>query len=66
MEKMYRVVMLNDDIGGEAIMGYATTEEKAKKMIEVLSQTDGFEDYEYDYYWVYVDSFVIGGNKINF
>jgi hypothetical protein len=57
--------MFNDDIG-ETVLGYATTEEKAKKMIEVLSQTDGFEDYEYEYYWVYVDAIIMNGNKIEF
>ena len=57
--------MLNDDIG-ETVLGYATTEEKAKRMIEVLSQTDGFEDYEYEYYWVYVDAIIVNGNTIEF
>lgn len=65
MNKMYCVQMFNDDMG-EAIMGYTTTEEKAKKMIDVLRQTDGFEDYEYEYYWFYVDSIIINGNKIEF
>ena len=65
MNKMYCVQMLNDDIG-EIVMGYATTEEKAKKMIEVLSQTDGFDDYEYEYYWVYVDTIIMNGNRIEF
>ena len=65
MNKMYCVQMFNDDIG-KTVLGYATTEEKAKKMIEVLSQTDGFEDYEYEYYWVYVDAIIMNGNKIEF
>ena len=65
MNKMYCVQMLNDDIG-EIVMGYATTEEKAKKMIEVLSQTDGFDDYEYEYYWLYVDTIIMNGNRIEF
>ena len=65
MDKMYCVQMFTDDMG-EAIMGYTTTEEKAKKMIDVLRQTDGFEDYEYEYYWFYVDSIIINGNKIEF
>ena len=65
MKKMYCVQMLNDDIG-ETVLGYATTEEKAKRMIEVLSQTDGFEDYEYEYYWVYVDAIIVNGNTIEF
>ena len=65
MNKMYCVQMFNDDMG-EAIMGYTTTEEKAKKMIEFFSQTDGFEDYEYEYYWVYVDAIIVNGNTIDF
>lgn len=65
MKKMYCVHMLNDDIG-ETVIGYATTEEKAKKMIDFLSQTDGFEDYEYEYYWVYVDTIIMNGNRIEF
>lgn len=65
MNKMYCVQMFNDDMG-EAVMGYTTTEEKAKKMIDFLSQTDGFEDYEYEYFWVYVDAIIINGNKIEF
>ena len=65
MNKMYCVQMLNDDIG-EVVMGYATTEDKAKMMIDFLSQMDGFDDYEYEYYWVYVDAIVINGGKIEF
>lgn len=65
MNKMYCVRMLNDDMG-EFVMGYTTTEEKAKKMIDFLSQTDGFEDYEYEYYWVYVDAIIMDGSKIEF
>lgn len=65
MNKMYCVRMLSDDIG-DSIMGYATTEEKAKKMIDFLSQTDGFEDYVYEYYWVYTDCIFLNGSKIEF
>ena len=43
MNKMYCVQMFNDDMG-ELVMGYATTEEKAKKMVEFFKQTDGFEE----------------------
>lgn len=63
--KMYVIQMLNDDIG-ETVMGYATTEEKAKKIIKTLQQTDGFEDYEYEYYWVYVDKLIINDQPIEF
>lgn len=65
MNKMYCVQMLNDDIG-EFVMGYTTTEEKAKKMIEFLSQADGFEDYEYEYYWVYVDAIIMNSERVEF
>ena len=65
MNKMYCVQLLNDDIG-EFVIGYASTEEKAKKMIETLKQADGFEDYEYEYYWVYVDTIIMDGNRIEF
>lgn len=65
MKRMYCVQMLNDDVG-ETVLGYATTEEKAKKMIKVLKRTDGFEDYEYEYYWVYVDAILMNGNMLEF
>ena len=65
MNKMYCIQMFDDNIG-EAVMGYTTTEEKAKQMIDFLSQTDGFEDYEYEYHWVYVDSIIVNGNTIEF
>lgn len=65
MKRMYCVQMLNDDVG-ETVLGYATTEEKAKKMIEALKRTDGFEDYEYEYYWVYVDAILMNGNMLEF
>lgn len=63
--KIYIIQMLNDDIG-ETVMGYATTVEKAEKMIATLQNTDGFEDYEYDYYWVYVDKLIINNRPIEF
>ena len=63
--KIYCVQMINDDIG-EVVMGYATTEDKAKKMIEVIQKTDGFEDYEYEYYYVHVDMLIINNKMIEF
>lgn len=63
--KIYCVQMLNDDIG-ELVMGYTTTEDKAKKMIETLQNTDGFEDYEYEYYWIYVDKLIINDIPVEF
>lgn len=62
---IYVIEMHNDDIG-DIVMGYATSEPKAKKMIETLQNTDGFEDYEYEYYWVYIDKLVINDRHINF
>ena len=62
---IYVIEMLNDDIG-ETVMGYATSEPKAKKMIETLKNTDGFEDYEYQYYWVYIDKIIINNKPIDF
>lgn len=63
--KIYVIQMFNDDIG-ETVIGYATTEEKAKQIIETLHKTDGFEDYEYEYYWVYVDKLIINDQPIEF
>ena len=62
---IYVIEMLNDDIG-ETVVGYATSEPKAKKMIDFLSQTDGFEDYEYQYYWVYIDKLIVNNKPIDF
>ena len=63
MKIMYCVELVNED-EGNLVIGYATTEEKAKKMIEVMKATDGFEDYEYEYYWIYVDGLVINHKEI--
>lgn len=65
MKIMYCVELINDDTEN-LVIGYATTEEKAKKMIENMKSTDGFEDYEYEYYWIYVDCIVINNEKIEF
>ena len=63
MKIMYCVELINDDVG-DMVIGYATTEEKAKKMIEIMKSTDGFDDYEYKYYWIYVDGLMINDKKI--
>lgn len=63
MKTMYCVELLNDDTGN-IVVGYATTEDKAKKIIEIMKTTDGFEDYEYEYYWIYVDGLMIDNKKI--
>lgn len=55
--KIYCVRMFSDEI--DMIVGYATTEEKAKKMIEILSNTDGFEYCEYEYFYVFTDTLEI-------
>lgn len=51
--KMYCVELVNYD-EDNFIVGYATTEEKAKKMIDIMKTTDGFEDYDYEYHWIYI------------
>ena len=63
--KIYRVELIDYDEGNLTV-GYATTEEKAKKMIEVLKEVDGPDSYDYEYYWVYVDCIVIDGKDILF
>ena len=63
MKIMYCVELINYDTEN-LIIGYATTEEKAKKMIELMQSTDGFEDYEYEYYWIYVDGLKINDQDI--
>lgn len=55
--KIYCVRMFNDEV--DIVVGYATTEEKAKKMINILSNTDGFECCEYEYYYVFTDTLEI-------
>ena len=57
--KIYCVRMFNDEI--DMVAGYATTEEKAKKMIEILKNTDGFECCEYEYFYVFTDTLEING-----
>lgn len=63
--KMYCVELVNYD-EDNFVVGYATTEEKAKKMIDIMKETDGFEDYDYEYHWVYVDTLIINGKVIEF
>ena len=63
--KMYCVELVNYD-EGNFVVGYATTKEKAKKMIEVMKEADGFDGYEYEYYWVYVDTIILNNKKIEF
>ena len=60
---MYCVRMLSDEV--DMIVGYATTESKAQKMIDIMHEADGFEScYEYEYYEVFVDMLIINGKKV--
>ena len=60
--KIYCVRMFNDEI--DMIVGYATTMEKAEKMIEILENTDGFENCEYEYYYVFTDTLEINDKLV--
>lgn len=60
---IYCVRMFSDD-GIDMVVGYATTEEKAKKMIEIMKNTDGFDLYEYEYYSVFTDTLNINNETI--
>ena len=62
--KIYCVRMFSDEV--DMTVGYATTEEKAKQMIEFMECLDGYELYEYEYYWVYVDAIIVNDKKIEF
>jgi hypothetical protein len=60
---MYCVRMASDEV--DMVVGYATTEDKAKKMIAIMKETDGFEGcYNYEYYKVFIDTLIINGEKI--
>jgi len=49
------------------VIGYTTTEEKAKRMVEVMRETDRFDSYyEYKYRKIYVDMLIINDKKIEF
>lgn len=61
---IYCVRMFTDD-GIDMVVGYATTEEKAKKMIEIMEKTDGFDLYEYEYYSVFTDTLNINNEMIS-
>lgn len=58
------VVKLVDYDGDDFVVGYATTEEKAKKMIDIMKETDGFEDYDYEYHWAYTDMLIINNEEV--
>ena len=60
---IYCVRMFSDD-GIDMVVGYATTEEKAKQMIEIMENTDGFDLYEYEYYPVFTDTLNINNEII--
>lgn len=64
MSKIYLVRSYNDDCG-ELIVGYATTEEKANKMVEKLVSV--FEDsFEYEVIPAETDMLFIDDEEINF
>ena len=64
MGKIYLVRSYNDDCG-ELIVGYATTEEKANKMVEKLVSV--FEDaFEYEVIPAEMDMLFIDDEEINF
>lgn len=64
MSKIYLVRSYNDD-GAELIVGFATTEEKANKMVEKLVSV--FEDaFEYEVIPAETDMLFINGEEINF
>jgi hypothetical protein len=55
--------MFSDEV--DMVVGYATTEDKANKMIAIMNETDGFDGcYEYEYYKVFVDTLIINNEKI--
>ncbi len=60
---MYIVRMRSEEV--DMVVGYATTEDKAKNMIAVMEGIDGFEGcYEYEYHKVFVDTLIVNGEKI--
>ena len=61
--KIYCVKLIDYD-GDDFVVGYATTEEKAKKMIDVIKKTDGFEDYDCEYHWAYTDMLIINDEEV--
>lgn len=64
MNRIYLVRSYNDDCG-ELIVGYATTPEKANKMIEKLEKI--FEDnFEYTIVPVKTNVLIIDDEEINF
>lgn len=60
---IYCVRMFNDD-GIDMVVGYATTEDKAKQMIEIMENTGGFDLDEYEYYPVFTDTLNINNETI--
>ena len=62
--KIYCVRMYSDDF--DMTVGYASTEEKAKQMIDFMECLDGYEFYNYEYYLVYVDAIIVNDKNIEF
>lgn len=62
---IYVVTMSNDEME-EMEIGYASSKEKAQKMIDTVSNTDGFEMNEYRYYKSTLDYLEINDEPIKF
>ena len=60
---MFCVTMRNEEV--DMVVGYATSEAKAKKMIEILRDLDGDEPcYEYAYVKVFTDTLLVNDEEI--
>lgn len=65
-EKYIFVVESDDDVLGVVQLGYASTEEKAKAMVEFIRKTYGSEEQDIYYYKSYFNVLVSDGKEINF
>ena len=61
--KLY-VAVLIDEYGEEFVFGYATTEEKAQKMVDILRSTDGFENYDFRIRFANTDTLIVNDTEI--
>ena len=60
---MYVVRMFDDEV--DMVIGYASTKDKAKKMIDIMKEIDGYDGcFEYEYHKVFVDTLIINDEKI--
>lgn len=58
---IYCVKMFNDEI--DMVVGYATTKEKAEKMIDILKDV-GLECSDFEYYYALTDTLEINDEAI--